>query len=240
MKKTYTTLEQDYHVALNKIRASLGIVQKRANFRTLPYLLEDGSARKLKPSRVWIISGISGSGKTTVSEVLNGAGFKKLPNVTTRPRRLGEKDSEYVFVDANTFLDWRKKNMLFHPHRRNAVWHAILKKDIQKLQNERRRVYLDKSIASSLALLNAFSRPISITFIYLLAPSFRDLYKRISAREIVRARRGEKALSKGEIFSRFKEEIRDMKNGTKLPYAYLVNDAPERIKKIIKNFIKTA
>lgn len=235
MKKTYATLEKDYSVSLDKIRATLGIIRRRTNSGKLPYELERGSMDRLKPSRVWILSGISGSGKTTISKILDSIGFKKLPNVTTRPRRLREKGSEYVFVDTKTFLAWRKRNMLFHPHKRNAVWHALLKKDIKKLLSRKFRVYMDKSVASSLVLLKEFPRPACITFIYLLAPSFRDLYKRIYSRESVH---GERALSKTEIFDRFEEEIQDMEKARKLPYVYLVNDSPKRVRKIIRRFIK--
>lgn len=240
MKKTYIALEKEYHATLKKVAAFFGITQKRFDPQGLSYGLEKESVKKLGPSRVWIISGISGSGKTTVSKFLDDAGFRKLPNVTTRARRFGEKDSDYVFTDMRTFTKLRKKNTLFHPHKRNAVWHAILKKDIQKLQSGKFCMYMDKSIASSLVLLKAFSKPIRITFVYLLAPSFRDLYKRIYSREVATREAGKKALNKVEIFNRFEEEIRDMEKSTQLPYAYLVNDSPKRVKKIIRKFVENS
>ncbi len=240
MKKTYTTLEKDYGATLGKIGVSLGIAQKRTVSKTFPSLLEKESIKRLKPSRKWIISGISGSGKTTVSKVLEHAGFKKLPNVVTRPRRFNEKNSENVFTDTKTFLKWRKEGLLFHPHKRNGAWHAILKSDIKKLQDGKIPMYMDKSIASSIALLKSLPKSIRITFIYLIVPSFLELYKRICSRETEQAKKGKKALNDKEIFYRFEEEISDMGKVVRLPYVYLVNDSPKRIQRIISKFVKNS
>jgi len=69
--------------------------------------------------------------------------------------------------------------------------------------------------------------------IYILPPSFRELYKRISIREQERESNNEKTLSKLEILDRFEEEIADMRLARKMPYAFLVNDNRSRVKKAI-------
>ena len=64
-------------------------------------------------------------------------------------------------------------------------------------------------------------------FIYLLTPTFDDLYARINARE--KSHPTGRTLSEEDILDRFEEEIEDMRRSVKLPYAYLVNDTLERI-----------
>lgn len=233
---TYNTLEKDYYKALQKITNSLKI-KEQASKEELLYLLENNTLPRLKQNSLWIISAISGSGKTTILKQLASVGFCKLPNVTTRAQRAEETENDYVFVDKKTFLAWKLNNLLFHPHKRNGVLHAILKTDIQKLKNKDSFFYLDKSVAASLKLKEALPNNIKFTFLYVLTPTFKELYARITKRENLRKINGEKYLSKKEIFNRFKEEINDMKKSPKLPYIYIVNDSLNRVRKLLNKII---
>lgn len=234
---TYKTLEKKYYEALRILASSLGNKEKAVSQSKLPYFLEASTLPKLKSSSRWIISAISGSGKTTISKQFVSLGFCKLLNVTTRPPRAGETSSDYIFVNKGTFLLWKRKKLLFHPHKRNGVWHAILKKDIKRLISGSSSFYLDKSISSSLKLKSYLPQKINFTYIYILPPTFRELYKRILKREILQKEKGKVCLSTKEIFSRFEEEIDDMKKGTELPYVYIVNDSLVRVKKLLHKTI---
>ncbi len=226
-------LEKAYYHELSAIAAQLGMTETEARKKQSPYALEDATTLRLQPHRSWVISGISGSGKTTATKYFERHGLIKLPNVTTRARRIGEKDSEYHFLASKKFLLLRKAGVFYHPHRRNGVWQAILKKDLQRLAKGKQHFYLDKSVASAIALTKALAKTSDIGFIYLLPPNFRDLWERIDKREQRRKEHGEKRLSRGEILDRFAEEIIDMRKSVKLPYSYFVNDDPKRLETFI-------
>jgi len=238
MSLEFKTLEKEYNKTIRDIVLFLNIKKRLLTPRKITYLLEENTLAKLKPNRCWIISGISGSGKTTISNFLNTAKFKKLRNITTRPKRSEENNKEYIFISEKKFLLWKNKNLLFDPHKRNGVWHAMLKKDIKKIENKNTLIYLDKSVASSIALSKILPKKINFTFVYILTPTFKELYKRIIKRELLRRKKEGKYLSKKEIFKRFEEEIEDMKKTIKLPYVYIVNDSLKRVKKILNKTIK--
>lgn len=236
MDISYKVLEKDYYKALRTIAFSLKIKNKSITKIKLPYLLENATLFRLKPKRRWIISAISGSGKTTISKYLVTANYKKIPNVTTRPRRFGEKFVDYFFVSNSKFLSLKKRNLLFHPHKRNEVWHAIMKKDIGKFNNKKSKIYLDKSVASSLALINSLPKKTDFNYVFILPPTFNELYKRMKKRE--RSRDKKEYLSKKQIFKRFEEEIKDMQKSIELPYIYVVNDSLPRVRTLIRRALK--
>mgnify|MGYP003393691539 CR=1 FL=1 len=236
---SYKTLENNYYKTLQNIANSLNIGNKITSRIKLPYLLENITICKLHPERRWIMSGISGSGKTTISHLLTNVGFRKLPNIKTRPRRSEEASNENYFVDKETFLSWNKGGLLFNPHIRNGTLHAILKKDLEKLTHKNTLTYLDKSVASALSLVKAIGNDLDFNYVYILTPTFKKLYIRIMKREFL-YQKDERRLNKKEIFERFQEETRDMEKSIKLPYAYVVNDSLKRVEKILSLPIKNS
>ncbi len=237
MNLSYKILEKDYYKTLRFLSNCLNVKNKSISDAKLPYLLENKTFLKLKPKSCWIISAISGAGKTTISKQLVSVKFIKLPNVTTRLKRSEEKDGDYIFINKSKFLSWNHKNLLFHPHKRNGVWQAILKKDIEKLKKGKTLFYLDKSVASSIILEKSLPKKVEFTFLYLLAPTFKELLKRILKRESLR-RKKEKRLNEEDILKRFKEEINDMRKSINLPYVYIVNDSLSRVRKLLNKPIK--
>lgn len=185
-------------------------------------LLEAQSIYKLRPSRRLIISGISGSGKTTLGRALEKKRFIKIPNIVTRRRRQGEREGENIFIDEKTFRHWRAEGRLAFYRKTNGVWHGILKEHLDMVKSSRQPVYFDKSIPSVKRLIE-FLPNVKFSMIYLLPPSFGVLYARMVRRE------GKGGLKRGEIYKRFLEEINELEDSTKLPYAYLVNDKVERL-----------
>ncbi len=238
MDSSFEKLESDYYKALEILLRHLGNNSAASTRRAIPYSLEKSTEGLLKRSRCWIISGISGSGKTTITKLLDQRGFKRLPNVTTRLRRIGEQSSDCIFVDKPKFMQWLNADKLFHPHRRNKVWQAMRVQDIQKFERGRSLLYVDKSVAGALELVQAAPSVQASMFLCVLPPSFRELYRRISKREGVRKKSGEQHLSKNDILDRFFEEIKDIKKSFKLPYAYIVNDSLERVQKMLDGYAR--
>lgn len=189
-------------------------------------LLEVQTISKLCKSRRLIISGMSGSGKTTLGKALEKKGFRKIPNVVTRPQRYGEREGENIFIDEKTFLDWRRWGRFAIIRQTNGVWHGILTEHLDFVRKSRRRVYFDKSIPSARRLIK-FLPGLKFSLIYLLPPSFDVLYKRLIRRE------EKNGLKREEIYKRLAEEVSELDEDAQLSYVYMVNDRISRIIQLI-------
>ena len=225
-------LEKQYYAVLQDIARQQGV--PTVSVVVLPSLLESSTLWRLHPARVWFISGMSGSGKSTIIQTLSHAGYDRLVNVITRSKRAEEKETDNLFTDDAKFFEWQSKGLLFQPHKTNGVWHAILKTDIQKALDRRHRLYTDKSIRSTLEIIKEFPSLTDSNFLYILPPSFEVLYKRLTNRE---KRQDGKSLTEQEIRDRIQEEITDMERSVQLKYVYLLNDAREQVQAVLKNIL---
>jgi len=198
-----------------------------------PYALEDVTRPHLRASDTWFVSGISGSGKTTITKMLEGAGYARLKNVLTRARRPEETDRDNIFIDTPTFVQLENDGALYDPHITNGTWHALQKSDVDALVEGSKKFYVDKSVRSTGVLLDAFPTLTRSTFVYVLPPSFEELWNRISTRE-----RGDLRMPEAEIRARPTSlpEIADLKKTIGIPYAYVVNDTLQRVQDM---FIET-
>ncbi len=183
-------------------------------------LLEKFSHTRLRKANRYIVSGISGSGKTTFGKLLEYMSFRKLPTAVVRSPRPGEiQGLDYIFLDEYTFERWRDRNMFSFYHKTNGVSHGFLRSHLRDLKGQSGRFYLDKSIRSVSWLFPRIRE--RCTLIYLLPPTFDELYFRIKKRERLRQHAG---LADEEIVGRFREEIEEFRQSVSLPYAYFVND----------------
>ena len=229
MDADWQKVRKRYYVALTEVLRQFD----RSIFdeSEMAHVLERLTEPRLRSSSHWFISGISGSGKTTVTRILQEQGFHGLPNVTTRAKRSNEQETDYVFTDEETFAKWEQNGLLFHSHTTNGVSHAIRYEDLQRLSTNE-KLYADKSVTSLSVLYKEVPALHVATLIYLLPPSFDELCIRIEAREKSDVR----ALSRQEILTRFSEEIEEMHKSIELPYAYIVNDSKERVTNKVKSF----
>lgn len=221
-----------YYRVLKAIAESLSI--SKADQISIEQALQERTRVRLKTRNHWIISGISGSGKSTISQLFINNGFKKLRNVTTRSKRPDETEEDYIFVNDAEFQRLRHNKKIFHPHITNKKWHGILYADLNGLNTDE-RLFLDKSVKSSIAITSELLNVVETSnFVYLLAPSFEDLVKRVLVREQTNQNN---SMSVSDIIDRFNEEIEDMNNTLKLPYAYLINDNEFEINNLISSYI---
>ena len=228
------SLERQYNRTLREVALKHGLSPDSTQ-AGLVSQIENTTGGNLHSSPTWVLSGISGSGKSTIVKILQRKGFERLPNVVTRHRRPEESETDNRFVDDKTFIELQRKGELFHPHVTNGVRHAILKQDIEKLISGEHLLYLDKSVSSVLSLLEEYPALRSATFVYLLPPSFETLCERLHGRE--RSGYRHHALTSEQILSRLEEEIGQMKQSGNVPYAYVVNDSIERVKNIIASYL---
>ena len=219
---------KEYARVLQNIATKLSITAN--SNAALPYSIEVATLNRIKDTGPWFVSGISGSGKSTVTSNLAAHGYEKLRNITTRAKRPGETDADYIFTDDATFKMWEAQGRIFDPHITNKVWHGILFEDLQKLQ-QGGTVFMDKSVKSVRGIVHAFpDMTQSVNFVYILPPSFDVLLERLLGREVAHAHAG---MQHHELLDRFAEEIDEMAQTVELPYAYIVNDNAERVQQLL-------
>lgn len=179
----------------------------------------------------FIVSGISGVGKTLLGKSTERYGFTKIPGVTTRQPRPEESAKDYIFISEEMFWQWQEKNRFLTYCRTNEVWHALLRNHFHLLASGEGLIYIDRSVPSTIDIWKQLP-PNSIDLVYLVAPSFKVLYDRIKARESNRKNR-ENSLTDDQILARFAEETEEFRMSLSLPYVYIVNDSIERVERIL-------
>lgn len=232
MGRDIDQLERDFSTACRELLIKMiGTDDKSVADEHLPDQLEQRSSETNNKYTTVFLSGISGSGKSTVASMLEENDFQKVPNVTTRARRPNERSEDCVFVTQCEFDRMNLGNKLFHPHKRNGVWQAVLQSDIESLSSTHVRKYMDKSPSSVKEILTNYSSVRkSAVCIYLLPPSITELYKRIKLRESS----SKSSLSTEEIIARFSEEIADMETLKDVDYKFIVNNDLQETKDKIK------
>jgi len=194
------------------------------------------SRERFARSSCYIISGISGSGKTSLGLELERRGFRKIPNVVTRPRRPEERDSDCVFVDEEEFYRMWRGEELATVRKTNGVWHGFRWSDVERIALRHECLYTDKSVPSAMELVKLLPSG-AWRGVYLLPPSFQDLAKRISRREARCAQEASRSLNAQDIAKRFYEEIPEMAQSLALPYAYCINRSIEELaSEVVRRF----
>lgn len=184
--------------------------------------------------RSFIVSGISGAGKTTFGNIAQENGYIKIPGVTTRKPRPEENNNDYIFVDENIFMDWVEKKEIIIHRKINGVWHGILRDSVEKFSNSSELFFMDRGVACAIDLYRLSGSNAGINLIYLFAPSIEELYRRIKNREESRCEKFV-GMSDEEILCRFEEEVVDISKTLLVNYLYFVNDKISRIEKLFKN-----
>jgi guanylate kinase len=182
------------------------------------------------------ISGMSGSGKSTIGAALEMQGYRRIPNTTTRMPRPGESRNAYRFVDRQTFERSVTEQMIITPHMRNGVYHGIHRDEVTRLCTQSERVYIEKSVAGCIALTEHYPELTDALFLYLLPPSIPVLYERLHAREVSYGTQG---MHESEILSRITEELDDCTLSPKVPYVYLYNNSIDSTITLINQLIAT-
>jgi len=227
-------IEALFLVLCRKILNQRGVSSSAIADGELVYALEALTIEAPKGINTLFLSGISGVGKSTVALKLEKLGYKKVANVTTRPRRSSERAENGIFISENEFKHLETTNQLFYPHIRNGVWQAIMLSDIKRLIHSTELLYMDKSLASIAEILATYPELRSGTaYIYLLPPAIDVLHQRICTRESSLIESS--GMSNEAIMKRFEEEIDDMKYACKIKPVFIVNDQVKRVIAIIKS-----
>lgn len=135
-----------------------------------------------KFGKLIIISGPSGAGKTTLIRSL----MDRIPTLafsisaTTRPMRKGEIEGvDYLFISTRKFNELIKNNAFIEWAKVHGNLYGTLKENVEKLREERKNVILD---IDEQGASQVRKKKIPALLIYILPPSFKELEKRLKAR----------------------------------------------------------
>src|SRR3989338_3723047 len=148
MELAFKVLYEMWLEALYDVSGGLG-EDATGSEQDLLFRIASISRKRFIRNSCYIISGISGSGKTSLGLRLEGCGFHKIPNVVVRPRRPEERESDYLFVDEDEFRRLWHNEELATVHKTNGVWHGFRWSDVRHIASLRTLLYVDKSVSSA-------------------------------------------------------------------------------------------
>ncbi len=130
-------------------------------------------------SKVFIISGHSGSGKTTIAYALlkKMSNLKKVVTCTTRSPRVGEENGkDYHFLTKSEFEENIKNNLMAENEQYSGNYYGSRKEDVNKLLSSGNNVLFIVETKGALNLKKVFNDAI---LIFIKAPSVEELEKRL-------------------------------------------------------------
>ena len=133
-------------------------------------------------SKVFIISGHSGSGKTTIAYALlkKMSNLKKVVTCTTRSPRVGEVNGkDYHFLSKSEFEENVKNNLMAENEQYSGNYYGSRKEDVNKLLSSGNNVLFIVETKGALNLKKVFTNAI---LIFIKAPSVKELEQRLILR----------------------------------------------------------
>jgi guanylate kinase len=133
-------------------------------------------------NKVFVISGHSGAGKTTIAyEVLEKmSSVKKVVTCTTRKIRDNEKDGvDYNFVSKEVFEQWIKKDKLIEYEKYAGNYYGSLKEDVDKIIKSKKNPMFVVETKGALTFKEKFDNSV---LIFIKAPSLIELSTRLKGR----------------------------------------------------------
>jgi guanylate kinase len=170
-----------------------------------------------------IISAPSGAGKSTLIKRLfkKIAGLKFSISRTTRPPRKGEKDGrEYFFVSESEFKKGIKKGEFAEWAKVHESYYGTPKSYVKKVIDSGYDVLLDIDVKGAMNLHKIYKAAL---LIFIKAPSFRELEKRIRFRN---------KDSESSIRTRLKNARKEMKFEGKYDYSVVNDRIPAAVKEL--------
>ena len=141
----------------------------------------------MKNPKVFVISGPGGAGKTTIVEQLFlrekiKKYFIKGITITTRQKRPQEKDGkDYFFIEEEEFLRLKKRKFFLESQRVLESYYGTPKILYALAKREGKCLVLCIDVKGGMYLKKE-SKVSKVTTIFLVAPSEKDLYRRMKKR----------------------------------------------------------
>ena len=168
---------------------------------------------------IYLILGHSGSGKSTIRDILTSHGLKKIVTYTTREPRPNEIDGvDYNFISLENFQKFENKNLFIGTTCYAGNFYSTLKKDLEENNNKNKNCIIIVDKEGVIEIKKYFPNAISI-------------YLKCS-KEILIARMKKRRDSKKEIEKRLSvmEDLDD--------YADYIVDGSKNIDLVLEDFLK--
>lgn len=92
---------------------------------------------------LFLITGVSGSGKSHIEKKLAATGFKRAITSTTRPARDGEKDGVHYHFQTRQYMElMSKKNLLIETAQVNGFIYGMSEKTLKDLSTTANKIYI--------------------------------------------------------------------------------------------------
>ncbi len=143
------------------------------------------ATKKLKPKLI-VINGPGGAGKSTIGKELERLGFNRIPRLTDRKKRPAEiNGKDYQFVTTEAFDALYSAGDILAAKNTYGFRRGFLKNSFEQIAylNSKAQFYTEGD--SSLKAFQEAQKIFNLSFddvlnIFILPPSFKELYKRLS------------------------------------------------------------
>ena len=190
--------------------------------------------RENKPGKIFIISGPSGSGKTTlltrlIQDKIIGKLLAKSCSVTTRPKRLGEKQgNDYFFVTPDEFKRLLKAKKILEWTRYLGYYYGTPKEPVENRINKGKHLGLCLDLKGAAVLKKIYPR--NTVTVFILPPSLNALKARIEGRC--------RETNKKEITQRLRLAKEEILAAAKFDYCILNQNLRVALKELKNIFLK--
>ncbi len=203
---------------------------------SLPFALEHASLASVRtrlPSNpVLVLDGVPGVGKTSVSRLLERAGFARFPRVTTRRIRPDERAEDYEFVEPSEFASLQAANALMGVSRTWGASYGYRRETLMELKGTCRFYAEGKGLLRASAEPSSTSISESLLCIHLVPPSLESWRTRLEGKAAA------SQFDEAGLTERFANGLAILENSPSFwPYAcctvYLVNDDLRRVTDLV-------
>ena len=187
-----------------------------------------------KPGKIFIISGPSGSGKTTLlTRLIQDRKIAKLleksRSVTTRPRRLGEKQGkDYFFISKGEFRRLLKAKKILEWTRYLGYYYGTPRELVENRLKKGKHLGLCLDLKGARILKKIY--PHNTVTVFILPPSFKVLKARIEGRC--------RETNKKEITRRLRLARREVLAASRFDYSILNQNLRVALKELKRIFLK--
>ena len=129
-----------------------------------------------------VLSGPSGVGKDAVLARMKELGYplKYITTLTTRPRRLNERDNvDYHFISMKKFQEMVESNELLEWANVYGNWYGIPKEEVKQALDKGQDVMVKVDIQGAATIKRILPQAISV---FLMPPSMEELLRRLKQR----------------------------------------------------------
>lgn len=210
-----------------------------------PHLLEQTTFTRqdlTRPRQFVLMTAPSGVGKGTLGKYLESWGVKRVPRTITRPRRPGERETDYHFVTQAEYDRLLAAGQLLCPTdpTTSATSYAGIEKDIFFAAIKTHQpFYIDSGAGTALQIRQEPElKELSFSVIFILPPTFEEMVRRLQKRiaeedQLLQAGVAGQTLDQETMVKRLNIAIDHLRQTPQTVDLFVVNDDAERAAKRI-------